>query len=81
MKLHHPNRSLAVDDDPVVLTPEMAEWTYSGLRTIRVGSGERRTIDTGGEEFAILPLSTSSSPSLPREPDFTLTAGPTCSNA
>lgn len=58
MTLHHPHGSLAADGDPLVLTPEMAEWTYSGLRTIRLNTGESRTIETGGEEFAILPLST-----------------------
>lgn len=48
---------LAVGPDPVLLTPEDAGWTYSGLRVLVLGPGETRTLDTGAEEFAVLPLS------------------------
>jgi 5-deoxy-glucuronate isomerase len=57
MTLHHPHGSLSSGDDPLVLTPEDAGWTYSGLRTITVKPGTSRTIETADEEFAIVPLS------------------------
>jgi 5-deoxy-glucuronate isomerase len=56
--LHLPAGSAAEgDDDPVVITPARAGWTYSGLRVIRLRPGERRTIETGPDEMLILPLS------------------------
>lgn len=61
MSLHRPAGSLAEDGGPIVLTPEIAGWTYSGLRVVTMAPGESRTIETGGEEFAVLPLSGGSS--------------------
>ncbi len=60
-QLHRPNGSLASGDDAIVLTPEDAGWSYSGLRTVTLAPGDSRTFDTGSEEFAIVPLSGSSS--------------------
>ncbi|RZV48213.1 MAG: 5-deoxy-glucuronate isomerase [Acidimicrobiales bacterium] len=56
-QLHRPARSLANGTDACVLTPEEAGWTYSGLRIVRMSPGEVRSIETGGDEFAVLPLS------------------------
>jgi 5-deoxy-glucuronate isomerase len=56
MTLHWPVGSLA-DGDPVVLTPERAGWRFCGLRVVRVGVAETRTIATGQDEMAVLPLS------------------------
>jgi 5-deoxy-glucuronate isomerase len=42
--------------DPVVITPEAAGWTYCGLHVLHVAAGASRTIATGGEEIAVLPL-------------------------
>ena len=55
--LHLPAGSAGEDGDPVVVTPERAGWAYSGLRVIRLQPGESRTIETGGNEMLILPLS------------------------
>ena len=55
--LHRPAGSLADETDTLALSPEAAGWTYSGLRVITLAPGEARTIDTGGDEVAILPLS------------------------
>ncbi len=43
-------------DAPLVITPESAGWTYAGLRILRLVAGEARTFATGGDEYAILPL-------------------------
>ena len=39
------------------LTPERAGWARSGLRVLRLAGGETRTIETGDDEVAVLPLS------------------------
>lgn len=57
MTLHHPLGSLSQGGDSVVLTPDDAGWTYSGLTVVRLGPGETRTIETGGDEYAVVPLS------------------------
>jgi 5-deoxy-glucuronate isomerase len=43
------------------ITPERAGWTYCGLRILRLESGGRLELATGGEELAILPLAGSAS--------------------
>ena len=43
--------------DPVVITPETAGWTYCGLRVLRLDTATSRTLSTGSEELAVLPLS------------------------
>ena len=55
---HRPAGTLTAGTDPVCLTPEDAGWACSGLRVLRLSGGERRMIDTGPDEVAILPLST-----------------------
>jgi 5-deoxy-glucuronate isomerase len=42
--------------DPLVLTPERCGWSFAGLRVVRLGAGERRAIETGGDELAVVPL-------------------------
>jgi 5-deoxy-glucuronate isomerase len=56
MTLHWRPGTLAAGD-PVVLTPEQAGWTYCGLRVVRLDPAETRTIATGSDEMAVLPLS------------------------
>ena len=47
----------AVDGaDALVITPERAGWTYCGLRVARLEAGGSRTLATGGEELAVVPL-------------------------
>ena len=43
--------------DPVLVTPESASWTYSGLRILELGPGDSRTFTSGTSEVAVLPLS------------------------
>jgi 5-deoxy-glucuronate isomerase len=52
-----PAGSAGDGDDPVVITPEAAGWTYCGLRVVRLAPDASRTITTGNEEIAVLPLS------------------------
>jgi 5-deoxy-glucuronate isomerase len=56
-RLHLPAGSTAAGADPVHVTPALAGWSYCGLRVLRLGPGESRAIDTGGDELIVLPLS------------------------
>ena len=40
----------------VHLTPEDAGWAFSGLRVLELPAGGRQQLDTGDEEFLVLPL-------------------------
>ena len=42
--------------DPLVLTPDACGWRFAGLRVVRLGAGERRPLETGGDELAVIPL-------------------------
>jgi 5-deoxy-glucuronate isomerase len=52
-RLHLP----ATEGEPVVVTPESAGWTYCGLQILELAPGSERLLETGNEEFAVLPLS------------------------
>ena len=56
-ELHLPFGTTGADGDPVVVTPETAGWALCGLRVVRLGAGDTRTLATGPEEVAVLPLS------------------------
>jgi 5-deoxy-glucuronate isomerase len=55
--LYRPAGTDTAGSDSVVITPEVAGWTYSGLRVFDLAPGESRTIITGANEMAVLPLS------------------------
>jgi 5-deoxy-glucuronate isomerase len=55
-RLFWPAGSLSDGHDPLLVTPELAGWTYCGLRTIELGPGANRVIHTGSTEVAVLPL-------------------------
>jgi len=54
--LHRPSGTAAAGD-PVVVTPETAGWQLCGLRVVVLGPGGERTLATGPDEVAVLPLS------------------------
>jgi 5-deoxy-glucuronate isomerase len=54
--LHLPAGSAADGGDLVVVTPASAGWRYCGLRVVRLAPGERRTIELGEDEAAVVPL-------------------------
>lgn len=54
--LHLPHGSSADHLDRVVVTPESAAWTYSGLRIVELAAGESRSLHTGSDEMLVLPL-------------------------
>jgi 5-deoxy-glucuronate isomerase len=56
-RLHWPAGTASESSDPVVMTPGLAGWRYTGLRVIRLAPGEIRTITTGTREMLVLPLS------------------------
>lgn len=53
---HRPRGTLADGHDPVLLTPEHAGWTHTGLRVLTVAAGATRTVSTGEFEAFVLPL-------------------------
>ena len=40
----------------LVVTPEQAGWTYSGLKVLALAPGGTRTWATGEDELLVLPL-------------------------
>lgn len=42
--------------DPLFVSPEMAGWSYTGLRVIELSPGEARTLVTGDDEMAVVPM-------------------------
>jgi len=55
-RLHIPAGTGGDGSDPLVLTPERCGWSFAGLRVVRLAAGERRAIETGDDELAIVPL-------------------------
>ncbi len=55
--LHLPFGTAAADGDPVLVTPASAGWQLCGLRVARLDPGETRTLTSGPDEIAVLPLS------------------------
>jgi len=56
-ELHIPAGSAGDNGDPLVVTPESAGWEQCGLRILRLQPGEARSLVTGHDEVAVLPLS------------------------
>ncbi len=57
MSWHRPAGTLAAAPDPVSLSPEDAEWKYSGLHVLAMAPGERRLFRFESEEVLVVPLS------------------------
>ncbi len=55
--LFRPAGRAAAGDDPVLITPENAGWSFAGLRVIRLAPGGVRMLETGPDEMIVLPLS------------------------
>ena len=55
-RLHIPAGTGGDGSDPLVLTPERCGWSFAGLRVVRLGGGERRWLETGNDELAVVPL-------------------------
>ncbi|HEY7626165.1 MAG TPA: 5-deoxy-glucuronate isomerase, partial [Ilumatobacteraceae bacterium] len=55
--LHRPAGTLAAGDLLVSLTPEDAGWAYTGLMVVLLRPGVERSIELGGSEAVVLPLS------------------------
>jgi len=56
-ELHLPYGTSGADGDPVVVTPETADWQLCGLRIVQLAPGQTRSLATGPDEMAVLPLS------------------------
>ena len=58
MSIHRRWPTLAGDPHHVVrLTPEDADWTWTGLEVLRLDAGQTVTVETGPSECFVLPLS------------------------
>jgi 5-deoxy-glucuronate isomerase len=55
-KLYLPAGSSRDDAFDLVVTPETAGWTYSGLRVLKLGPGQSHTWSTENDEILVLPL-------------------------
>jgi 5-deoxy-glucuronate isomerase len=53
---HLPAGSAAEGDYALALTPELAGWTYSGMRLLELGPDGSHAFATGGAEWVVLPL-------------------------
>jgi 5-deoxy-glucuronate isomerase len=56
-KLYLPEGTAAEGAFSLVITPERAGWTYSGLRVLRLPPGGTHAWATGDDEILVLPLS------------------------
>ena len=56
-QLYYPAGTAATDLDSIYTDPEHAGRDYSGLRVLALAEGETRTLTTGRDEIAVLPLS------------------------
>lgn len=54
--LHLPAGTAAEGRYGLVVTPQRAGWSYSGLRVLTLGPGESHRFDTGDAEMLVLPL-------------------------
>ncbi len=54
--LYRPDGRASAGGDPVRITPEDAGWTYSGLHVVDLEPEASRTLETGPNELAVLPL-------------------------
>ena len=55
-ELHLPSGRTAADGFDTLITPEVAGWSHSSLRTFTLGRGEEKTFPTAGEEMFVVPL-------------------------
>lgn len=55
-ELHLPAGRAASGGERLAITPESASWSYCGLRIVDVAPDESRVLETGGDEYAIVPL-------------------------
>jgi 5-deoxy-glucuronate isomerase len=55
-KLHLRHGTAAEGDWSLVVTPEQAGWSFSGLRVLELAPGASHRFDTGEDELLVLPL-------------------------
>jgi 5-deoxy-glucuronate isomerase len=55
-ELHLPAGSAASGGDRLAITPESASWSYCGLRVVDLEPDASRVLETGGDEYAVVPL-------------------------
>jgi 5-deoxy-glucuronate isomerase len=55
-RLHIRAGAAGEDGDPLGLTPGACGWQFAGLRVVRLAAGERRPLEPGADEMAVVPL-------------------------
>ena len=55
-ELHLPAGAAATRGYDLEVTPEVAGWAHSSLRTLTLAAGGARSVDTGDEEMIVVPL-------------------------
>jgi len=58
--MEHLMRPVGAAGETIVVTPASAGWQYLSFRIVALAAGQGYTIDTGGEEMALVPLQGSS---------------------
>ncbi|MCW2835277.1 MAG: iolB [Nocardioides sp.] len=74
MTIHRPR--VEGRQDPVLLTPDDASWSWTGLRVLQLLAGETRIVETGDAEAFVLPLEGSLRVDVPGEATFDLVGRP-----
>ena len=54
--MEHLIRPAGGNGETIVVTPQSAGWQYLSFRVVALAAGERYTVESGGEEVAIVPL-------------------------
>jgi 5-deoxy-glucuronate isomerase len=54
--MNHLIRPATTQSETIVVTPASAGWQYLSFRVVALAAGQGYTIDTGGEEMALVPL-------------------------
>lgn len=54
--LHIPAGTAGDGEDPLLITPRRAGWELCGLRVVTLTAGAERRLETGADEYAVLPL-------------------------
>lgn len=76
MNWHKPAGSISNSDYDVVVSPGDPDWEHTGLLVATLAAGESRTVETGDQEFVVVPLAAEGLQVASDADDVTLTGRP-----